>query len=109
MAVAQNTLGTIPYTIGANQVLVDVVPTRGEHKMYATAAARIDDVWGPDPLVPVLRKFTGTVNAAGATIYLPYNDDMITSVRLPNPPPGGVNVTPKVPQAARERSRSIGD
>jgi len=35
--------------------------------------------------------FAGVLAATGSAYYLPYNDDKITSVRLPNPPPGGVD------------------
>jgi hypothetical protein len=91
LAVPLNTLHLTPYNIAAPQVLVDVVPLRGEHKIYTTAAARVTDTWNPNPALPVLSDFAAVVAPAGNTIYLPYNDDRITSVRLPNPPPGGVN------------------
>lgn len=91
MAVPVASLATTPYNIGAPQVLVDVAPLRGEHKIYTTTNARINDVWTPNNLGPQMRDFAGTVNAGGNTIYLPYNDNHITSVRLPVPPPGGVN------------------
>jgi hypothetical protein len=92
MVVHLPTLANTGYNVGAPQVLTDVVPLRGEHKIYTTAAARIDDAWNPHPTpaLPLL-DFAGTLNAAGNTIYLPYNDDKITSVRLPNPPPAGVD------------------
>lgn len=91
MAVLLNSISITPYNIGAPQVLVDVAPVRGEHKMYSTASARIDDVWNASPTVAVLRDLAPTLNPAGTAVYLPYNDDKITSVRLPSPPPAGVN------------------
>jgi hypothetical protein len=92
MAVLLANLANTAYNIGAPQILANVAPQRGEHKIYTTAAARIDDAWNPNALATLpLIDFTGTLNAAGNTIYLPYNDDTITSVRLPNPPPAGVD------------------
>lgn len=91
MAVPLISLPLTPYNIAAPQVLVDIAALRGEHKNYTTAAARVTDAWNPNPAVPVLRDFAATLNPAGTTIYLPYNDDKITSVRLPNPAPAGVN------------------
>jgi hypothetical protein len=91
MAVPVASLATTPYNIGAPQVLTDVAPLRGEHKIYTTGNARINDAWTPNALGPQMRDFAGAVNAGGNTIYLPYNDNKITSVRLPVPPPGGVN------------------
>lgn len=91
MAVPQATLAAVPYNIGAPQVITDIAPLRAEHKLYTTGNARITDAWAPNNLGPQIRDFTGTLNAGGTTIYLPYNDDRITSVRLPVPPPGGVN------------------
>jgi hypothetical protein len=59
--------------------------------MYTTAGARINAVWTPDVKNPAVKHFQGTVNAGGLTYYLPYEDDKITSLRLPVPPPGGVD------------------
>jgi hypothetical protein len=91
MAVLLNSLANTPYNIGAPQVLVDVTPKRGEHKIYDTANARINETWAVNGTSAVLRDFKPTLNPTGSTIYLPYNDDRITSVRLPNPPPPGVD------------------
>jgi hypothetical protein len=85
------TLAVTPYNIGAPQVLANVAPLRGEHKIYTAANARIDDAWTANPMGTQMMDFKGTLNAAGNTIYLPYDDDKITSMRLPVPPPPGVN------------------
>jgi len=91
MAISIASLATNPYNVGAPQVITDIVATRGEHKMYATAAARISITWTPDITNSKIKIFGGTLDPVGSAYYLPYNDHIITSVRLPNPPPVGVD------------------
>ena len=82
-------LGVATYNIGAPQVIAKVHCLRNEHYMYT--AARIKDVWKTDTSNPVMQKFLGTPDTTGNTLYLPYEDDKITSLRLPIPPPAGVD------------------
>jgi hypothetical protein len=89
MAIPLASLATTPYNIGAPQVIPNVVATRGEHKIYTPT--RIAIVWTPDANNPNVRNFTGNVNPAGDTYYLPYDNDHISSMRLPDPPPIGVD------------------
>jgi hypothetical protein len=92
MPVTIASLAANPYAIGAPQVITDVHATRGEHKMYQTAGTRVTITWTPDPLTPNKMDFTAVLDPVGTAYYLPYNDNLITSVRLPNPPPAGVNL-----------------
>jgi hypothetical protein len=84
-------LGVTPYLVGAPQIIPNVPLIRNEHYMYTTAGARINAAWVPDAQNPAVKHFQGTANAAGMTFYLPYEDDKITSVRLPVPPPAGAD------------------
>ncbi len=91
MPVTIASLAVNPYVVGANQIINDVAATRGEHKMYDSDDARINITWTPDLKNPKVKMFAGVLAATGSAYYLPYNDNKITSVRLPNPPPGGVD------------------
>lgn len=92
MPITVASLGQTVYVVGANQIITDVLPLRGEHKKYTTAAARINVAWNPDQENANVLHFQGIANAGGTAIYLPYNDDKITSVCLPVPPPAGVDL-----------------
>jgi hypothetical protein len=59
--------------------------------MYTTTGARINITWTPDLNNPKVKTFAGVLAATGSAYYLPYDDDTITSVRLPNPPPADVD------------------
>jgi hypothetical protein len=83
-------LGVTPYVVGANQIIANVPLLRGEHYIYTAAGARINAAWNPNPQNPAVKHFQGTANAGGSAYYLPYDDDKITSLRLPVPPPAGV-------------------
>ena len=86
-----SSLGVTTYDIGAPQVIANVLPLRGEHYIYTTNEARIDALWAPDLHDQTVQRFTGKVNLTGTALYLPYEDDKITSLRLPIPPPAGVD------------------
>jgi len=76
-------LGVATYNIGAPQVITKVPCLRNEHYMYTDA--RITDVWKTDASNPIMQKFQGTPDPTGDTLYLPYEDNKITSLRLPIP------------------------
>ena len=98
MAIPIASLAITPYTVGAPQVIPNVAATRGEHKIYTPAppalpntAPRINVTWTPDGTNPRVKVFAGAGNAVGSAYYLPYDTDKITSLRLPDPPPPGVD------------------
>lgn len=86
-----SSLAATAVVIGANQILAPVPCLRNEHSIYPTDAARIKDAWNPDVGNPYLLNFQGTLDARGNSLYLPYKNDTITSLRLPIPPPAGVD------------------
>ncbi len=92
MPVTIASLAATPYNVGAPQVINDVRATRGEHKMYQTADARVTITWTPDLNTTGMLNFGAVTDVNGSAYYLPYNDNLITSVRLPNPPPAGVDL-----------------
>lgn len=47
MPVTVSSVAVNPYVVGANQIIADIATTRGEHKMYTSAAARINITWRP--------------------------------------------------------------
>ncbi|HEY1903953.1 MAG TPA: hypothetical protein VGG56_16080 [Terracidiphilus sp.] len=98
MAIPIASIAATPYTVGAPQVIPNVAATRGEHKIYTpmppalpNTAPRINATWTHDATNANVMIFTGAVNAGGTAYYLPYDTDKITSLRLPDPPPPGVD------------------
>src|SRR6266567_8520115 len=98
MAISRKSLVTTPYQIGAPAPVPFVITLRGEHEILTptppalpNTAARINCTWTPDINNPKLKVLTAIANAAGDTYYLPYDNNMISSLRLPSPPPAGVD------------------
>lgn len=98
MPITRKSIKTTPYSIGAPNPLNFVITRRGEHEILTptppaapNTAARIDCTWNPDLINPKVKVMTATANPAGDTYYLPYDNNMITSLRLPSPPPAGVD------------------
>ena len=98
MPVTRDSLKTHPYQIGAPAPLAFVNTLRGEHEILTptppaapNTAARIDCTWTPHPQNPKLSTLTANANPLGDTYYLQYDNNMISSLRLPDPPPAGVN------------------
>ena len=92
LAITKQSLATVPYDVGAAQIVPAGTVHRNEHIVYTCNAARVDVVDAPNTSIANLRTVTGTPNAAGTTVYLPYEDNKITSVRLPTPTPATVNI-----------------
>ena len=85
-------LGVTAYDIGATQLIASVPCLRNEHYLYRDAQqARISAAWMPDADNPVLHHLQGAQDASGNALYLPYELGKISSVRLPIPPPAGVD------------------
>ena len=85
-----SSLAATAVVIGANQILAPVPCLRNEHSIYPTDAARIKDTWNPDVGNPYLVNFQGTLDARGHSLYLPYKNDTITSLRLRSHPRRGL-------------------
>jgi len=66
MPVTIASLAVNPYVVGANQIINDVAATRGEHKMYTSAAARINITWTPDLKNPKVKMFAGVLAGTGS-------------------------------------------
>ena len=97
MPITRDSIRVHPYQIGAPAPVPFVVTYRGEHEVLTPTppnlpdtAARIDCTWTPDVNNPKLRTLVAAANAGGNTYYLPYDNNMISSLRLPSPPPAGV-------------------
>lgn len=98
------TLATTPYvtSLGLPATLNDATPApapahtptqyRGEHIVYSPNDCRVTYVDAPHAMNASMRTISanGPVGA-GDTLYLPFFNDKITSIRLDWPPPVGVN------------------
>ncbi len=98
MPITRNSIKTHPYQIGAPVPVAFVQVLRGEHEILTptppalpNTAPRIDCTWTPDANNPQMLILTAAANAAGDTYYLPYDNNKISSLRLPDPPPAGVS------------------
>jgi hypothetical protein len=98
MPITRNSIKTHPYEIGAPAPVAFVSVLRGEHEILtptppaaANTAARIDCTWTPDLQNPQLYTLAAAANPLGDTYYLPYDNNKISSLRLPDPPPAGVS------------------
>ena len=100
MPVTVASLADNPYDIKAPVPIPVVVTLRAEHEIFtptppalpSTAQHRINDVWTPHPNNTKVKVLAAAANPAGHTYYLPYDNNMISSLRLPDPPPPGVNL-----------------
>lgn len=87
MALSVATLATTPYMIG-NFSGFHVAKTRGEHSIFDHTLVRADLDEVPAGAVTII---TPRRAAGGDTIYLSYFTNEISSVRMPSPPPQGVD------------------
>lgn len=98
MAILVTSLATNPYSIGAPNPIPIVATLRAEHLVFTptppalpNTADRIDATWAPHPNNAMVQELTATQNAGGDTYYLPYDNNKISSMRLPSPPPAPVD------------------
>lgn len=84
-------LGVVPFEVAG--IAVGNGTVFGNHHLYTAAQARITLNLMPHPLNPNMQRVGGAaaVAPAGDTIYLRFFANQITSVRLPVPPPAGIN------------------
>lgn len=80
-----------------NPVAVTVPPFagavryRGEHIHYPTADLCVASaIATPNPMLTTAKTFGGAYAGGGDTYFLPYDNNHITSIRLPSPAPGGI-------------------
>jgi hypothetical protein len=99
ITVTRDTIKTHPCVIGAPATVPFVTVLRGEHEIVtptppaaANTAARVDCTWTPDQNNPKVYNLAMALNPGGHAYYLPYDNDKISSLRLPSPPPAGVNL-----------------
>ena len=101
MPITRPSLDTTPYLIALpnymnvrNDPVVGVhtgaVRYRNEHIHYPAAEMRVASAITAPTLAAPQASVGGAYNAAGDTYFLPYDNDHITSIRVPNPPPGAV-------------------
>ena len=97
MPLTRDSIKTNIYQIGAPAPVNFVTVLRGEHEVLtptpptaATATPRISCTWTPDTGNPKVHVLTAVADNNGDTYYLPYDNNKISSMRLPDPPPAGV-------------------
>lgn len=104
MPITNVTVGTTAYTVDSRNVAYVDAPAavvagggvrhRGVHILYPLAACRFDRVVNPATVLDAREHITfpNAAVAGGDTIYLHYENNHISSVRLPCPAPAGIDL-----------------
>ena len=101
MPITSVSMGTTPYKVSLlNYTNVRNHPVAGvhtgatryrnEHIHFPAAQMRVASAITPPTLATPQHLITGPYDLNGDTYFLPYDNDHITSLRLPSPAPGGV-------------------